>query len=47
YNCTPEEVYLVNGFINFAPELMQGELVMRRPMHGLWSDDFRVPNVEY
>lgn len=46
YNCTPAEVYLVNGFINFAPELMQGELVMRRPMKELWSEELRVPNVE-
>ncbi len=36
HNCTPEEVYLVNGFINFDRRLMQGELVMRRPMHELW-----------
>lgn len=36
YNCTPIEVYLVNGFINFSPQLMDGVLVMRRPMHTLW-----------
>jgi inorganic pyrophosphatase len=37
YNCTPEEIYLVNGFINFNPTLMQGVLIMRHPMHELWS----------
>lgn len=36
YNCTPVEVYLVNGFINFNPLLMDGMLVLRRPMHTLW-----------
>ena len=36
YNCLPEEVYLVNGFINFNPQLLQGVLVMRRPLHLLW-----------
>jgi len=38
YNCSPEEIYLANGFINFNPALMQGVLIMRRPMHELWSD---------
>lgn len=37
YNCSPTEVYLVNGFINFAPALMVGELLMRRPMDELWG----------
>ena len=36
YRCTPEEVYLVNGFINFDPTLMEGSLVLRREMHHLW-----------
>ncbi|MDX1429789.1 MAG: inorganic diphosphatase [Rhodothermales bacterium] len=36
YNCSPEEIYLVNGFINFDRRLMEGELVMRRPMQELW-----------
>lgn len=36
YNCTPEEIYLVNGFINYDPELLVGRLVMRQPMHALW-----------
>ncbi len=37
YNCSPEEVYLVNGFINYDRRLMEGELVMRRPMKDLWA----------
>ena len=37
YNCKPEEVYLANGFLNFDPELMDGRLVMRRPMQELWT----------
>jgi len=36
FNCTPEEVYLVNGFINFDASRMTGTLVMRRPMQELW-----------
>ena len=38
YNCTPEEVYLAHGFINFDPARMEGRLVLRRPMHALWED---------
>ncbi len=37
YNCSFEEIYLVNGFINFDKTLMEGELVMRRPMRLLWE----------
>ena len=37
YDCTPEEVYLVNGFINYDRSLMEGRLVMRRPMRELWT----------
>lgn len=37
YNATPEEVYLVNGFINFDWSLMEGVLVMRFGMGELWS----------
>ena len=36
YDCSPEEIYLVNGFINFAPNLMHGRLLMRYPMKDLW-----------
>lgn len=38
YRCTPAEVYLVHGFLNYAPALMTSTLVMRRPMHTLWED---------
>ncbi len=37
YRCTPEEVYLANGFINFDRAKMEGTLVLRRPMHTLWE----------
>ena len=37
YDCSPEEVYLVNGFINYDRRLMEGILLMRRPMHELWE----------
>ena len=37
YNCTPAEIYLINGFINYAPELMQGRLAMRFPMKQIWD----------
>ena len=36
YGCTPEEIYLANGFINFDRRLLEGRLVLRRPMHTLW-----------
>ena len=36
WDCTPEEVYLAHGFINFDRTLMEGLLVLRRPMHELW-----------
>ena len=41
YNCSPSEIYLVNGFINFNPELMHGRLLMRQRMHSLWPDKMR------
>lgn len=37
YGCTPEEIYLVNGFLNFDRALMEGLLVLRRPMRELWE----------
>ncbi len=36
YGCTPEEVYLAHGFINFARRRMEGVLALRRPMRELW-----------
>jgi hypothetical protein len=38
WNCSPGEIYLVNGFLNFDRALMEGTLVLRRPMRELWSD---------
>jgi inorganic pyrophosphatase len=35
FDCTPEEIYLVNGFLNFDRTLMEGTLTLRRPMHTL------------
>jgi inorganic pyrophosphatase len=37
YNCTPVEVYLVHGFLNFAPAHMIGTLRLRRDMATLWQ----------
>lgn len=34
-DCTPEEIYLANGFINFDRKLMEGRLILRRPMSDL------------
>lgn len=37
WGCTPREVYLANGFINFDRRLMSGVLVLRQPMCVLWG----------
>jgi len=37
WNCTPAEVYLVHGFLNFDPTRMEARLVMRQPMSALWA----------
>ncbi len=37
YRCTPREVYLANGFINFDRTLIEGLLALRRPMQALWE----------
>ncbi|MDG2423571.1 MAG: hypothetical protein P8M22_06300 [Phycisphaerales bacterium] len=37
WNCTPQEIYLVNGFINFDRELLEGQLLLRHAMLKLWS----------
>lgn len=37
YHCTPEEIYLANGFINFDRRRMEGTLALRRPMRTLWE----------
>jgi inorganic pyrophosphatase len=37
-NCTPPEIYMAHGFINFDRTLLEGVLVLRSPMHTLWRD---------
>ncbi len=37
YNCTPPEIYTAHGFMNYAPRLLEGRLVMHDPMHALWD----------
>lgn len=37
YNCTPRDIYMVHGFINYDRSLLKGALVMRQPMHMLWE----------
>jgi len=37
YNCTPEEIYLCHGFINYDQSLMDGKLMLREPMSQLWA----------
>lgn len=37
WNCTPEDVYLAHGFVNFDRSLMEGLLVLRSPMADLWQ----------
>jgi len=37
WNCTPPEIYLVHGFLNFAPAHMTSELTLRRPLAALWE----------
>lgn len=37
YRCTPEEVYLANGFLNFDRTLLEATLVLRGPMEALWE----------
>ncbi len=38
YDCTPAEVYAAHGFINYDRSLLEGVLVMRRPMPALWDE---------
>ena len=38
FDCSPEEIYLANGFINFDRCLMEGVLVLRKPMADLWKE---------
>jgi inorganic pyrophosphatase len=36
YDCDAAEVYMVHGFLNFAPDLMTAELRLRTDMATLW-----------
>lgn len=38
YDCTPPEVYTAHGFINYDRTLLEGVLVLRRPMRALWDE---------
>lgn len=37
YDCAPPEIYMAHGFINFDRSLLEGDLVLRYPMHVLWQ----------
>lgn len=36
-DCTPREIYVAHGFINYDRSLLEGVLVLRRPMPTLWT----------
>jgi inorganic pyrophosphatase len=38
YDCSPVDVYTAHGFINFDRRLLEGLLVLRRPMQELWEE---------
>jgi len=38
YDCTPHEVYTAHGFINYDRSLLEGVLVLRRPLQTLWDN---------
>jgi inorganic pyrophosphatase len=42
YDCTPPEVYTAHGFINYDRTLLEGVLVLRRPLKTLWDESGRV-----
>ena len=37
YRCSPPEIYTAHGFINFDRQVLEGTLVLRRPMRALWA----------
>jgi len=39
YDCTPAEIYTAHGFINYDRTLLEGVLVLRRPMPLLWEHE--------
>ena len=38
YDCTPADVYTAHGFINYDRTLLEGMLVLHRPMSSLWEE---------
>ena len=38
YDCSPTEVYTAHGFINYDRTLLEGMLILRRPMPTLWEE---------
>ena len=38
YDCTPADVYTAHGFINYDRTLLEGVLVLHRPMPTLWDE---------
>lgn len=36
-DCTPPEIYTAHGFVNYDRALMEGVLVLRRPLSSLWA----------
>jgi inorganic pyrophosphatase len=44
WRCTPTEVYTAHGFVNYDRSLMEGVLVLRRPMAALWAEIGRGPD---
>ena len=38
WDCTPPEVYTAHGFINYDRSLLEGVLVLRRPLTELWAN---------
>ena len=39
WNCSPAQIYLVNGFVNFDRTLLEGRLILRKPMQQLWREE--------
>ena len=38
YDCTPPEIYTAHGFINYDRTLLEGVLVLQRPLKLLWEE---------
>jgi inorganic pyrophosphatase len=37
WNCSPQEIYLAHGFINYDRSMLEGEVVLRWPMREIWK----------